>query len=326
MNRRIYAVIPVHNDIEHTLPLVRNLIPLMPPEGRIVIVDDGSTDATTRILNAEHPEVAVLQGDGNLWWSGAINLGAQYALDERADFILFLNNDIVLDPQFLEELIIASDEYPRSLIASKILSAEEPWRVWSMGGSFERWWGKFWVRGCGQLDDGRWEEPVAADWLPGMSVLVPAEVFRAGVWVDSQTFPQYSGDADFSIRARSAGFKLVVWPASRVYNKVRKSGLTSELLLRVTPFSLRRFIDSLTSIKSSAAFCTFGRLIVRHLPWWSWPLMLGRFYAFYFLKCIQVWLGLPGRRNWIKARSRSQTLEVPKRSPRAEQEVMSDFN
>lgn len=326
MTRRVYIVIPVHDGIKHTLSLVRNLTPLMPPEGRIVIVDDGSTDDTTRILNAEHPEVAVLPGDGNQWWSGAINVGARYALNEGAEFILFLNNDIVLDPQFLEELVVASNEYPRALIASKILSADEPWRIWSMGGRFDWSKGKFWVLGHNVLDDGRWEEPLDVNWLPGMSVLVPTEVFRSGVWVDRQAFPQYSGDADFSIRARRAGFRLIVWPASRVYNKVRNSGLTSELLLRTTPFSFKKFIDSLTSIKSSAAFCTFARLIIRHAPPWAWPLTLGRFYGFYFLKCLQVWLRLPGIPKWRRAGRRDETVGHIKPLPRLPQEAMNDFN
>lgn len=293
MGSKVFAVIPVHNGIQHTLATLQSLLPLMPPQGRVVVVDDGSSDGTGGILRQELPQVTVLEGDGHLWWSGAINLGAGYALQEGADYALFLNNDIILHPQFLEELLIGASEFPGSLIASKILSADEPWKVWSIGGKVNWLKGKIWMLGHGQSDIGRWREPVEADWLPGMSVLVPAEVFQQGIRIDQDTFPQYSGDSDFSIRARKAGFKLVVWPRSVVYNKVNHSGLDTKLLLRLVPFSLRSFTQSLTSVKSSLALRTVLPWIRRHVPIWAWPLVLGRTYGFYFLKCLQIGLGLP---------------------------------
>ncbi|MCX6639562.1 MAG: glycosyltransferase family 2 protein [bacterium] len=294
---RVFAVIPVHNGIEHTLPAVISLLPLMPPPHRIVIIDDGSTDGTARTLRENHPDVIVLHGDGNLWWSGAMNLGARHALSEGADYVLFLNNDIVLEPNFLQELLKGAESFPRSLVLSKILSAENPDTIWSLGGKLHPASGYFGMVGNNTPDDGRYVEPFEVDWLPGMSVLIPIEVFREGIWVDEKTFPQYAGDSDFSIKARQAGYRLIVWPESRVYNKVSNSGITSRLLLRAEPFSWRMFRESLFSIKSSAAFCTFGRLVTRHTPLWSWPLVLGRFYGFYFLKCLQVALGLPAIRR-----------------------------
>jgi len=311
MHLRVFAIIPVHNGIEHTLPTVRSLSALLHPRDCIVVVDDGSTDGTVRVLHDEHPEVIILSGDGNLWWSGAINQGARYALENGADFVLFLNNDVLLHPQFLEELLLAANEYPRALISSKILSAEEPWRIWCLGGGLSWLRGKHWVIGHNQPDDGRWESPREVDWLPGMSLLVPIQVFRQGIWVDHIAFPQYSGDSDFTLRAKQAGFRLVVWPKSRIYNKVRNSGVTSELLLGDKSFPWRLFWDSLFSIKSSAAFCTFGKFVLRHAPLWAWPLTLARFYSFYFLKCLQRGWGMGRRRGILQTKKPDPVLQWP---------------
>jgi GT2 family glycosyltransferase len=297
MGALVFVIIPVHNGIEHTLPTVKSLLPLLPPGGRIVVVDDGSTDGTTETLQEECPAVTVLQGDGNLWWSGAINKGARYALEEGADYVLLLNNDVIIHPQFLEELLQGAREFPGALVGSKILFAHEPLKVWFMGGKINWLRGKYWITGSGQPDTGAWREPIEVDWLAGMSMLVPTAVFRLGLWVDQEAFPQYSGDSDFSIRARKAGFKLIVWPRSHVYNKIHVSGLDSKLLLGSERFTLRRFAEMLTSRKSSVAFCTHGKLILRHAPIWSWPLVFVRFYSYVFLKCFQVWLNLPGFRR-----------------------------
>lgn len=324
MGHKIFAVIPVHNGIEHTLPTVRALLPLMPPPGRIVVVDDGSTDGTSDLLHREHPEVIVLRGDGNLWWSGATNWGARCALEKGADYVLFLNNDVILHPQFLEELLIGAREFPGALIASKILSTDEPWKVWSMGGKLDWLRGKVWMLGHGGPDLGRWREPVEADWLPGMSILVPIQVFRQGIWLDRDNFPQYAGDSDFSMRARRAGFKLVVWPQSLVYNKINHSGLDTKLLLGIEPFSFRLFFQTFTSVKSSKAFRTFGKWMLRHTPVWSWPMMLARSYGFYLLKCLQIWLRLPGfaRRRTPGLLDKKQML--PKRAEIAEEQLQNE--
>ena len=77
MRTSVFVVIPVHNGIEHTLRTVRSLLPLLPPGGRVVVVDDGSRDGTAETLRKECSGVVVLRGDGNLWWSGAINEGVR---------------------------------------------------------------------------------------------------------------------------------------------------------------------------------------------------------------------------------------------------------
>jgi GT2 family glycosyltransferase len=318
MQPRIYALIPVFNGIQHTQTTVSALKPLMPPGGKIVVIDDGSTDGTEEILNREHPEVTVLRGDGNLWWSGAINMGARFALEEGADYVLFLNNDVILSDNFLEELLKGAQEFPEALISSKILSSDEPWKVWSSGGRVNWWSGKFWMLGCGQADDHRYNEPLEADWLPGMSVLVPVGVFRQNVWVDDKAFPQYAGDTDFSLRARKAGFNLIVWSSSVIYNKVRNSGVVSKLLLGVEPFSFRLLWECLTSIKSSVSFCTFGKLVMRHAPLITRIPTLLRYYGFFFLKVAQVSLGLPGPRKWL---NRKRFAEYVKSQERNDQQL-----
>src|SRR5260221_10031300 len=68
----------------------------------VIVIDDGSTDGSSPWISANYPDIHLLQGDGNLWWSGAINKGADYAIDQlKADYLLLWNDDIVPAADYL---------------------------------------------------------------------------------------------------------------------------------------------------------------------------------------------------------------------------------
>jgi GT2 family glycosyltransferase len=90
----IYIVIPVFNRINFTRECLISLRGQTYTDYKTLVVDDGSTDDTEEIIKREFPEVKVLKGDGNLWWTGATNMGIEYALKigHENDFILTLNS------------------------------------------------------------------------------------------------------------------------------------------------------------------------------------------------------------------------------------------
>jgi len=71
----IFIVIPVYNRINFTKKCLNSIKQQTYQNYRVVVIDDGSTDGTAALLAEEFPEVHVIQGDGNLWWTAATNLG-----------------------------------------------------------------------------------------------------------------------------------------------------------------------------------------------------------------------------------------------------------
>src|SRR5258705_6257484 len=114
----IYIVIPVHNRKEFTRNCLYSLQYQTVSGHRIIVVDDGSTDGTGEMLAKEFPEVIVLSGNGNLFWSAAINLGIRHALTNGAEFILTLNNDTVASENFLAQMLFWSNQTPDSLLGA----------------------------------------------------------------------------------------------------------------------------------------------------------------------------------------------------------------
>ena len=79
----IYVVIPVHNRKDFTRNCLLSLQKQSFQAFEVVIVDDGSTDGTAEMLREEFPELPVLKGDGNLWWTASVNMGIKYALEQE---------------------------------------------------------------------------------------------------------------------------------------------------------------------------------------------------------------------------------------------------
>ncbi len=252
MVKKCTLIIPVHNHIELTKSALNDL------NGKItgftnfifhvVIVDDGSTDGTSDWIRVHYPDIPVLPGDGNLWWSGGINTGTHYALEIlNTDYIILWNNDITFESQYFTRLVkIMADTPEDVIIGSKILVYEKPDYIWSMGGYFNPFNGKYGMYSYFKRDEAI-SEIKEVDWLPGMGTIIHRNVIQnCGYW-NQRDFPQYHGDSDFTYRAKLKGYKIKVFTDLILYNKVKNTGISSKN-------SFKALITTLTDIRSKSNF------------------------------------------------------------------------
>jgi GT2 family glycosyltransferase len=136
----IYIVIPVHNRKELTRACLGSLRQQDNQNFKVIIVDDGSNDGTDEMIMKEFPEIVYLRGDGDLWWAGAINRGIRYALNicQPDDYILTLNNDLVVRPDYVSSLYSAIEKHPGSIVGSVETTAKNPDIIRS-GGILVNW-------------------------------------------------------------------------------------------------------------------------------------------------------------------------------------------
>lgn len=215
----VYIVVPTFNQKDLVLRFVESLHEQRYPNFQLVIIDDNSQDGTQAAL-ADKPEVVVLPGDGNLWWSGATNLGVRYAQKHKADFVLTINHDVTLKDDYITTLVDCAEAYPEALIGSMVLDRQNKSEVWFCGGTYNK------LTGLNEHVTGgasEFKTPQRSTWLTGMGVLIPIAAFDKVGYYDEKNFPLYFGDADFSERARRSGYDLWVNSSSRVYADIHEN-------------------------------------------------------------------------------------------------------
>jgi GT2 family glycosyltransferase len=296
-NPKIAILIPVYNGLHFTKKCLQSLYNIISSMGddssmfSIIVINDGSKDGTKEWIMANYPQTEILEGDGNLWWSGSINKGINHAINELGcDYTLWWNNDIHCSTDYFTNLLKIVESSSTDLIAgSKIYFAEEQNRIWSMGGIFDSRSGKKFTFGMNEADSERFNVVKDVDWLPGMGTLIHKSVFSKIGHVDEKIFPQYHGDSDFTFRAKLAGYRIKVFPQLQIWNDKSNSGLQHYN-------SLRMLIRSLYDVRSNYHLGKDFRFYRKYAssPLAFKPLLLK--YSFYiggFLKWrILSWIGI----------------------------------
>lgn len=227
----VCAVVPAFNRCDKTLRFLRKFAAVEYPNRRVVIVDDGSSDGTKASIELNYPDVPVLEGDGNLWWSGGTNVGVRYALEQGADYILTINDDCVMEPDFLTHMVAIAQRDPLTIVGCRLQCQDRPDEIWSIGTTAVmrggalfalNYAGQNWSAVRDQLPD-----PLPVDTLAGNGVLLPRGVFEQVGFYDDVNMPQYHADSDLVSRARRAGFRPVVSLRSVLYNHILEKPLVN---------------------------------------------------------------------------------------------------
>jgi GT2 family glycosyltransferase len=217
----IHILAAVHNRKEMTQRFLEALRAQTFKDFDVTIVDDGSTDGTSELLGERFPEVKIIHGDGNLWWTGAMRLGAEEILRsaKKGDFILCANNDQIADSRAVEVLLNTSLRHGRALVGSLCKDFSSPDLISDAAYSIDWRTGRH-IRIPTQSHG---EYAGTIDVLTARFTIIPIEVFER-VQFDSERFPHYLGDYDFFIQAKNKGFRLVFSYDSVIHDMGGKSG------------------------------------------------------------------------------------------------------
>jgi len=213
-------VIPNWNGAHH-LPVCLDALQAQTyPSLEIIVVDNGSTDGSQRLVNKQYPQVRLLALDRNLGLTGGNNIGFRTA---QGEILISLNNDTEAHPYFVEALVAALQEHPQAgMAASKMLLFDRRDTLHSAGDGYGEDGIPF-NRGVWQRDEGQFDE---RGWIFGGcgGAVAYRRAMLENVGLFDESFFMYCEDVDLNWRAQLAGWKCWYTPEAVVYHKLSATG------------------------------------------------------------------------------------------------------
>lgn len=205
----------------------------------MIVVDNGSTDGTVELLSKyKLPNMGYkfIETGSNLGFAGGNNIGIKDAFDRGADYVISMNNDLILSKDILIKLVeLAESDKTIGLIAPKMYFAKgfefhkdryKPNElgkvIWYAGGIIDRDNVYSTHRGVDEVDRGQYSHVEDTDYVNGACFLISKDLFRKIGPID-ETFFLYWEDADYSEKARRAGWRVVYTPKTYLWHMVSAS-------------------------------------------------------------------------------------------------------
>jgi GT2 family glycosyltransferase len=219
---RVTVIVLSYNQRDVTLRCLQSLAESGDPGFDVLVWDNGSHDDTVDAVRARFPNVLIHPSARNLGVGSGRNAAARLARERFAPtHLLFLDNDIVVAPGFVRELL-APFRLDRSLAQTqaKLRFLHDPARLNDGGGCRIEWrWGRTAPVGFGELDRGQHDRPAPCTACGG-AMMVRADLFEAFRGFDPIFDPFGPEDLDFSLRLQRAGYRALYVPAAVGYHAV----------------------------------------------------------------------------------------------------------
>lgn len=207
------------NTYEMTRECIQSLLAMEGDAFEILLVDNGSQDGSLERLREAFPQIGVIANGRNLGFASGSNVGMKRALDQGADYVLLVNNDTVVNPDLLAELLAESKRNPKAgMVSPKIYYADHPDRIWWAGGTFSLWQGIPRHLGRKEQERGRYETVRTIDWATGCVLLISCAALRETGLFDEKIVAN-AEDLDLSLRMRSLGWQIRYAPAAKLWHK-----------------------------------------------------------------------------------------------------------
>jgi GT2 family glycosyltransferase len=180
---------------------------------QVIVVDNGSTDDSSRRIHEAHPWVTLLETGSNLGFPMGCNVGTRLAIERGADYVWLLNNDTVSPPDTTTKLLGAALANPKAGAVGTVLHyLQDPSQIQAWGGGRINLWTGYVYH---------FKKPTRFEknaYLTGASVLLPRRVCEE-VGILYEGFFMYGDDSDLCIRIQRAGYELVMAEDTCVLHK-----------------------------------------------------------------------------------------------------------
>ena len=210
------------NGRDLTLDCLSSLEKIAYPNVKVYVIDNGSSDNSVTAIRNQFPDYEIIELPENYGFAKGNNAGFEL-VKQKADYTIFLNNDTIVDPNFVEPLINAMESNSTVKQSTpKIFYADNLDYIWFGGGKVSLWAG--WIRHLGirQKDSMQFSFNRNVDYATGCCVCVRTVDFES-IGMFDESFLMYGEDVDLSLRFRKQGGQILFVPESKIWHKVSSS-------------------------------------------------------------------------------------------------------
>ena len=221
-------VILSYRNVKDTVECINSILSIKTPRDEFAIILIDNSEDEEQSINAikKSAKVDFAISTSNNGYSHGNNAGIKVAYDNGFDYICVINNDTIVTPNFLDELLSVIDEKKSAaaLVAPLIYTYSDK-KIWSSGGHYNAFRANYVMS----------NEPIQstseAEFVNGCCILFSRRLIDVIGYMDEDYF-MYNEDADWCSKIAAAGLKNYVAPKSIIYHKVSISSGTN------SPFQL----------------------------------------------------------------------------------------
>ena len=220
-NSKVSIIIPHHNNFDILNECINSLIKIKYKDIEVIIVDNNSTDNSIERIKSNHSFTKIKKLKNNLGYSGGCNFGARFA---KGSYLLFLNNDTIHEPNFLDHLInkmISNNNIACVQPKIKNYDDKEYFDYAGASGGFIDYLVFPYTRGrifnTIEKDKGQYDNPIKVFWTSGTAFITKKEVFNKIGGFDNSLFAHME-EIDYCWKCYMIGLECWVEPKSIVYH------------------------------------------------------------------------------------------------------------
>jgi len=188
------------------------------PNNKVIVLDYHLANESLNAIREIYPDVQVVELEKNLGYAGNNNVGIDIALEQGAEWIFILNDDVVLDPGCLTELMAIGENDPEiGVVGPLVYHHDEPNVIQSAGGLLGNYWQSQHL-GKNELDHGQYIDPHHVEWISGCAIMVRGKAIELAGMLDQNYF-MYWEETEWCIRIRRVGWKVMHVPQAKIWHK-----------------------------------------------------------------------------------------------------------
>ena len=223
MNPKVSIIILNWNGLKYTIECLESLRKITYPNYEVIVVDNGSKGNDADVLEEKYKDyIKLIRNKENLGFAEGNNVGIRQVLkEEKSDYILCLNNDTIVEPDFLDELIKCSQRHPEAgSVQPKMVFSWNPHYIDSAGHLYSKNSFNF-NRGAYESADKYNDENEIISCCAGACLYKKEALEDIKInneYFDKDFFASYE-DADLGFRLQWSGWKSWYCPKAVVYHK-----------------------------------------------------------------------------------------------------------